>query len=103
MGKELENEFDPLNISQRHIWVKIIYRLATHPDKVLPVFYTDPDTDEVLGDYFYRIVKERGKVFLQAEGFSNKEVESGFTIGMDDWEPLQPGIYRLELTEEDKA
>lgn len=101
MKRELDNELRPFDTSQLNAWVKIINLLFTNPDKTLPVFFADPDTDKVLGDYFFRIVKEQGKVYLQAEGFSNREIESSFQAGMSDWKMIQPGIYRFDVSDEE--
>jgi hypothetical protein len=100
MKRELENELRPFNISQVNSWIKIVNLLFTNPDKTLPVFFADPDTDKVLGDYFFRIVKENEKVFVQAEGFSNRDIESSFTGGTSDWEVVQPGIYRIDISDD---
>lgn len=101
MKRELDNELRPFDISQVNAWIKIVNLLFTNPDKTLPVFYSDPGTNRVLGDYFFRIIKEDEKVFLQAEGFSNRDTENGFRTGMSDWKVVQPGIYRIDVSDEE--
>lgn len=96
----MENELEPLNICRKHFWEIAIGRMCDNPKKVLPVYLKPPRFSKPLGDYFLHFVKEDGKVYLQAEGFSSKEVESGFVIGFDEnLTHVQPGIYRLDITD----
>jgi len=64
---------------------------------ILPVYLC---TDKFyIGDYFVGLVEDNGKPFLQAEGFSSYELELGFVLGSDEnWGKIQPGIYRLDIT-----
>ena len=99
MKKELNNELEPMDILVPDFWYKAHLRLLENPGKVLPVYSKDTEVNPPVQDFFLSLVKDEGKIFMQAEGFSTNILEIAFLINVSDrWQVFQPGIYRLDVT-----
>ena len=99
MKKELNNELEPMDILVPNFWKTAVFKLLENPEKVLPVYSKDPEVNPSVQDFFLLLVKEEGKIFMQAEGFSTNILEIAFLINVSDrWQVFQPGIYRLDVT-----
>lgn len=98
MRKELPNELKPINMASPNFWDNAAEQLFENPTMILPVYLC---TERYyIGEYFIGLVNEDNRLFLQAEGFSSHELELGFVQGSyEDWKKLQPGIYRLDITD----
>jgi hypothetical protein len=101
MERRMDNELEPLNIVQKKFWEIAINTLSKNPDKLLPVYLEIPEITRPIGNYFLHLIEEDEFVFIQAEGFNSREFEDGFILGSDkEWQQIQPGIYRLDVTDE---
>jgi len=99
MKKELENELEPLDMARPDFWGDVTVILANNPGKVLPVYLKDDKSEQPIGSYFIRLVREKKRLFMQVEGFNSTALEMGFVVGSsNEWKRLQPGIYRLDVT-----
>jgi hypothetical protein len=100
MTLEQDNELEPMYLGIPHFGQLSTFKLLEDPDKVLPVYTKIPTSKEPKIDFFLSIVREEGKRFLQAEGFTSDELEKDFVVRVSDrWSLLQPGIWRLDITE----
>lgn len=101
MKIEMENELEPINMVQPDFWGTALDCLVENPDKVLPIYLKVDGSPKSLGNYFISFVMENKKIYVQAEGFDSSAMEIGFIIGSEEeWVMLQPGIYRLDVTDE---
>ena len=88
-----------MDILVPNFWKTAVFKLLENPEKVLPVYSEDREVDPPVQNFFLRFVKEDGKVYMQAEGFSTNSLEVAFLINVsDNWQIFQPGIYRLDST-----
>lgn len=97
MGSKLENELEPISMATNDFIGEVSKRLTDNPQKAQPVYFTDPETQET-ADFFFLLVNEGEKIYIQAEGFNSQFIEKVFSVNITpDWKLLQPGIYRLEV------
>lgn len=102
MSKEIENELPELSLNDPLFWEKASKGWIDNPKMVLPVYLEDPETKERVGDFYFSFVTEKGRTYMQADGFSTDILETAFVTSSSlEWIRIQKGIYRIDVTDVD--
>lgn len=67
-------------------------------DMVLPLYFKNPYTGRVAGDFFAHLVTEGEDTYLQFQGFNSSYAQRSFLYSSDAMEMVQPGIYRTKFS-----
>jgi hypothetical protein len=97
MERAPKNKPEPIRATDvsDEVLLEVLLRLESDPGMVQRFEIVDPDTENLVADFYISCIKEDGHLYWQLEGLTRRQYKQ--ILHDSHWVQVPPDIYRLEI------